>query len=234
MKKINFLLVTALVVVSIFASSCQSKKSVNLKSGLDSASYALGMLNGGGYRQNIATLPGEPINIDVFLAAFEESLRDENAKTKMTAEDANAFVQEFFTKAQETESSKLKEEGVKFLEENKTKSGVITTESGLQYQVITEGTGPKPTATDQVKVHYTGTLLDGTVFDSSLERGEPAVFGVGQVIPGWTEGLQIMPVGSKYIFWIPSDLAYGERGAGRDIAPHSTLKFEVELLEIVK
>ena len=110
----------------------------------------------------------------------------------------------------------------------------MTTERGLQYQVITEGTGAKPTETDKVKVHYTGTLLDGTKFDSSLDRGEPAEFGVNQVIKGWTEGLQIMPVGSKYIFWIPSELAYGERGAGRDIKPNSVLKFEVELLEIVK
>ena len=103
----------------------------------------------------------------------------------------------------------------------------------LKYQVITEGTGAKPTAEDHVKVHYTGTLLDGTKFDSSIDRGEPAEFPVSQVIKGWTEGLQLMPVGSKYIFWIPSDLAYGDRGAGQMIKPNSTLKFEVELLEIV-
>ena len=118
--------------------------------------------------------------------------------------------------------------------ENKTMSGVITTESGLQYQVVTEGKGAKPTADDKVKVHYTGTLLNGTKFDSSVDRGEPAEFGVGQVIKGWTEVLQLMPVGSKYIVWIPSELAYGERGAGADIRPNSTLKFEIELLEIVK
>ncbi len=234
MKKINFLLVTALAVVGIFASSCQSKKNVKLNSGVDSVSYAMGMLNGAGFRQYMVTLPGDPINIDILMAAFEESLRDENAATKMTPEEANAFIQEFFTKAQAAAGEKAKEEGVKFLEENKTKSGVITTESGLQYQVITEGTGPKPKESDRVKVHYTGSLIDGTVFESTLDSGEPAVFGVTQVIRGWTEGLQIMPVGSKYVFWIPSELAYGERGAGRDIGPNSTLKFELELLEIVE
>lgn len=234
MKKVNFLVIAAIVVAGIFTTSCNSKKSVKLNNGLDSASYALGILNGQGFRQNITTLPGDPINIDLLLAGFEETLRDENAETKMSFEDANAFIQDYFTRAQTESANKIKEEGEKFLEENKTKAGVITTESGLQYQVITEGTGPRPKATDKVKVHYTGTLLDGKVFDSSIERGEPATFGVGQVIAGWTEGLQIMPVGSKYVFWIPSDLAYGERGAGADIKPNSTLKFEVELLEIVE
>lgn len=234
MKKINFLVITAIVVAGIFTTSCNSKKSVKLTTGLDSASYALGILNGNGFRQNITTLPGDPIDVDLLLAGFEESLRDENAQTKMTMEEANAFIQEYFTRAQTESANKAKEEGQKFLDENKAKAGVITTLSGLQYQVITEGDGPRPKETDKVKVHYTGTLLDGTVFDSTAERGgEPAVFGVGQVIKGWTEGLQIMPVGSKYIFWIPSDLAYGERGAGADIKPNSTLKFEVELLEIV-
>lgn len=143
-------------------------------------------------------------------------------------------MQSYFVEAQAREAAAAKEESEKFLAENKTKEGVITTESGLQYQVITEGTGAKPTAEDRVKVHYTGTLLDGTKFDSSVDRGEPAEFGVSQVIPGWTEGLQIMPAGSKYIFWIPSELAYGERGAGQDIKPNSVLKFEVELLEVIK
>ena len=123
--------------------------------------------------------------------------------------------------------------GKEFLEANAKKDGVKVTASGLQYQVITEGTGVKPTAEDRVKVHYTGTLLDGTKFDSSVDRGEPAEFGVSQVIPGWTEGLQIMPAGSKYIFWIPSGLAYGERGAGQ-IPPYSTLVFDLELVSIVK
>lgn len=232
MKKVNYLVLTACVVVGIFASSCESRKSANLKTGIDSASYAIGILNGSGFRQNLSTLP-EPVSVDALLAGFEESFRDENGKFKMTPEEAQTYIQTYFDEAQKRISESNKTEGEKFLEENKAKSGVITTESGLQYQVITEGTGAKPTETDRVKVHYTGTLLDGTVFDSSVERGEPATFGVTQVIKGWTEGLQIMPVGSKYIFWIPSDLAYGERGAGGDIKPNSTLKFEVELLEIV-
>mgnify|MGYP000668244921 FL=1 len=153
---------------------------------------------------------------------------------KMTPQAAQAYVQTYFMEASARDAKKTKEEGEKFLAENKSKKDVFTTESGLQYQVVTEGTGDKPTATDKVKVHYTGTLLDGTKFDSSVDRGEPMEFPVNGVIKGWTEVLQLMPVGSKYIVWIPSDLAYGERGAGQDIKPNSTLKFEIELLEIVK
>ncbi|OAV72998.1 FKBP-type 22 kDa peptidyl-prolyl cis-trans isomerase [Bacteroidales bacterium Barb6] len=234
MRKLNYVLVAAFVAVNIFSSSCQSRKSVNLKTGADSAAYAIGILNGEGFKQNMATIPGDPINPEILLAAFEAALKGDTGSYKIKTSEAQEFMQTYFTEAQSRESSKTKEEGDKFLEENKTKADVITTESGLQYQVLTEGTGVKPVAEDQVRVHYTGTLLDGTVFDSSVERGEPAVFGVSQVIKGWQEGLQIMPVGSKYIFWIPSDLAYGDRGAGGDIKPGSTLKFEVELLEIVK
>lgn len=225
---------SAIVATGLFVSSCQSKGQVALKTGADSASYAIGLLNGGGFRQNLSTVPGDPLSTEILLAAFSTALNGDSAHFQMTVEDAQAFMQAYFTAIQEREAEKAKGEGEKFLEENKAKAGVITTESGLQYQVITEGTGVKPTESDRVKVHYTGTLIDGTVFDSSVERGEPATFGVNQVIKGWTEGLQIMPVGSKYIFWIPSELAYGERGAGQDIKPNSVLKFEVELLEIVK
>ena len=135
---------------------------------------------------------------------------------------------------QQRETEALKAEGEKFLAENKTKEGVVTTESGLQYKVLTEGSGAKPTEADRVKVHYTGKLLDGTVFDSSVQRGEPATFGVTQVIRGWQEVLQLMPAGSKYQVWIPSELAYGASGAGQMIKPHATLEFEVELLEIIR
>lgn len=231
MKKASVFVAAMAVAVGVSATSCDSKKSANLKSAIDSASYAIGVSTGAGYKENLKTLP-DSANVDALIAGFTEALKGQ--KTSMTPEAAQAFLQTYFMEASAKQATKAKEEGDKFLAENKTKEGIITTESGLQYKVVTEGKGVKPTAEDKVKVHYKGTLLDGKVFDSSIERGEPAEFGVGQVIKGWTEGLQLMPVGSKYTFWIPSDLAYGERGAGQDIKPNSVLVFEVELLEIVK
>ena len=234
MKKISIYVAAAIVALGVSSTSCDSKQNVNLKLAVDSASYAIGVNTGAGYKENLKTLPGGKANVDALIAGFITALKGDSAALKMTPEAAQAYLQTYFTEAQARDSKKIKEEGEAFLAENKTKSGVLTTESGLQYQVLTEGKGAKPTAADKVKVHYTGTLLDGTKFDSSVDRGEPAEFGVGQVIKGWTEGLQIMPVGSKYIFWIPAELAYGEQGAGADIKPGSTLKFEVELLDIVK
>ena len=235
MKKLSVLVATAIVALGAFSTSCgDARKSASLKTSVDSASYAIGISTGAGYKENLKTLPGGEANIDDLIAGFIQALEGDSSAMKMTPQEAQQYLQTYFIEAQAREARETKEAGEKFLAENKTKEGVITTESGLQYKVITEGTGAKPTKDDKVKVHYTGTLLDGTKFGSSLDRGEPAQFGVGQVIKGWTEGLQIMPVGSKYIFWIPSDLAYGERGAGRDIKPNSVLKFEVELLEIVK
>lgn len=230
MKKVS-VLVAAAVVSGMFFTSCGPKTNVSLKSDVDSVSYAIGVSTGLGYKENLKTLPGAEANVDALIAGFVQAIKGDS--TKMNMEEAREYMQKYFVEASAKEANKTKEEGEKFLADNKTKSGVITTESGLQYQVITEGTGVKPTAEDHVKVHYTGTLLDGTKFDSSIDRGEPAEFPVSQVIKGWTEGLQLMPVGSKYIFWIPSDLAYGDRGAGQMIKPNSTLKFEVELLEIV-
>lgn len=232
MKKLSMLVTTAIVALGTVATSCDSHKSANLKTATDSASYAIGVSTGANYKENLKTFPGGEANLDVLIAGFVQAIKGDS--TKMSMEEAQAYLQTYFVEAQAREAAKLKEEGEKFLTENKAKEGVITTPSGLQYKVEVEGTGAKPTAEDQVKVHYTGTLLDGTKFDSSLDRGEPLVFGVGNVIKGWTEGLQIMPVGSKYTFWIPSDLGYGERGAGQDIKPNSVLKFEIELLEIVK
>ena len=232
MKKVSVLAAAAAVTLGMFFISCGSKTNVSLKSDVDSVSYAIGVSTGLGYKENLKTLPGGEVNVDALIAGFIQAIKGDS--TKMNMEQAREYMQKYFVEASAKEANKTKEEGEKFLAENKKKSGVITTESGLQYQVITEGTGAKPTAEDHVKVHYTGTLLDGTKFDSSVDRGEPAEFPVSQVIKGWTEGLQLMPVGSKYIFWIPSDLAYGDRGAGQMIKPNSTLKFEVELLEIVK
>lgn len=233
MKKVNVLVAALAVTLGMMATSCgDSQTNVSLKNDVDSVSYAIGVNIGTGIHNQLKTLPGAEANVDVLLAGLATTLKGDSAK--MDVKDAIQYIQNYYTVASAKEATKNKEEGEKFLAENGKKSGVITTESGLQYQVMTEGTGAKPTATDKVKVHYTGTLLDGTKFDSSVDRGEPAVFGVNQVIKGWQEGLQLMPVGSKYIFWIPSELAYGTRGAGGDIKPNSVLKFEVELLEIVK
>ncbi|MGM9805516.1 MAG: FKBP-type peptidyl-prolyl cis-trans isomerase [Candidatus Aphodosoma sp.] len=164
---------------------------------------------------------------------------EENAIMK--GEEAQNYLNAIFEARSAREAAKADEiaaankaKGEAFLAENAGKEGVISTGSGLQYKVVTMGDGAKPSATDKVKVHYHGTLTDGTVFDSSVERGEPSEFPVDGVIKGWTEGLQLMPVGSKFIFYIPYDLAYGERGAGSDIGPCETLVFEVELLDIVK
>lgn len=234
MKKMNVLVATALIALSVSATSCDSKRSANLKAGVDSASYAIGVANGAMFKESLKGMPGDPVNVDALLAGFEASMKGDSSSLKMTAEQAQTFLQTYFMEAQAKVSAAQKAEGDKFLAENKTKAGVITTESGLQYKVVKEGTGAKPAAEDKVKVQYTGKTLDGKVFDSSVERGQPAEFVVNQVIKGWTEGLQIMPVGSKYIFWIPSELAYGEHGAGQDIKPNSTLEFEVELIDIVK
>ncbi|MDD6836610.1 MAG: FKBP-type peptidyl-prolyl cis-trans isomerase, partial [bacterium] len=221
MKKISVLVATVIVAMSASFTSCDSHKSASLKTAVDSASYAIGINTGANYRTNLKTLPGGEANIDDLIAGFIQAIKGDSAAMKMTPETAQQYLQTYFVEASAKEAAQNKEAGEKFLAENKTKEGVITTESGLQYKVEKEGTGEKPTAADRVKVHYTGTLLDGTKFDSSVDRGEPAEFGVSQVIRGWTEGLQIMPAGSKYIFWIPSDLAYGERGAGQDIKPNS-------------
>ena len=232
MKKFSVLATVAIASLGIFATSCDSHPTANLKTAVDSASYAIGVSTGAGYKENLKTLPGGEANIDALIAGFVQAIKGDS--TKMTPQAAQTYLQTYFVEAQAREAKKTKEEGEKFLAENKTKDGVFTTESGLQYKIEKEGDGPKPKATDKVKVHYTGTLLDGTKFDSSIDRGEPLVFNLNNVIKGWTEGVQIMPVGSKYIFWIPAELAYGERGAGQDIKPNSTLKFEIELLDIVK
>lgn len=233
--KNGIILFMAVVMVIALASCSQmgGNKTVKLETEVDSASYAIGVLVGANNKQQLENVPGgADMNLEAMVAAFRQTSLGE--ETAMTEEEANGIIQNFFQKAGEKESQKSLEEGNAFLEQNKTREGVTTTESGLQYEVLTAGTGEKPAAEDQVRVHYHGTLIDGTVFDSSVDRGEPAVFGVNQVIPGWTEALQLMPVGSKWKIYLPSSIAYGEQGAGRDIGPNTTLIFEVELLEIVK
>lgn len=149
-------------------------------------------------------------------------------------EECQKIINEYLTELQSKAESLAKEAGVKFLKENKTREGIKETASGLQYVVEKEGEGQRPTAEDEVTVHYTGRLLDGTVFDSSVSRGEPATFPLNRVIPGWTEGVQLMKEGAKYTFFIPSDLAYGAQGVPNAIPPHSTLIFDVELIKVIK
>ncbi|MDR1408331.1 MAG: FKBP-type peptidyl-prolyl cis-trans isomerase [Tannerella sp.] len=238
MKKISVLMMSVMAAV-LFAASCNQSggkgisTDVNLKTAVDSASYAIGVNFGSGLKTNLATLPGEKANVEAVIAGFAAAIQDESLK--IDQQTAMTYLNQYVTGLQSREAEETKAEGEAFLNANKTKDGVITTESGLQYKVLKEGSSKiKPTINDQVKVHYTGKLLDGTVFDSSVERGEPVTFALTQVVRGWTEALQIMPEGSKYQVWIPSDLGYGEGGAGQMIKPNSTLEFEIELLEVVR
>ncbi len=196
---------------------------------VEKRSYALGCDIG----NNLKTM-GLPIEKDAFAQGVVDAI---NGKLAMTMEELNAqfaLINKELEEKQRQMADVEKEVGVKFLAENKTKEGIVETKSGLQYKVVTLGTGKKPSATDTVKVHYHGTLIDGTVFDSSIQRGEPIEFPLNRVIKGWTEGLQLMPIGSKFIFYIPGDLAYGEASPSPLIKPNSTLIFEVELLDIRK
>jgi len=193
---------------------------------MDKLSYAVGM----SMASNLMNSGLKNIDVDSFVKAFNDVMN--NNALSIEPQEANQILQDYFSKQQEEMLNKNIEEGKTFLAENSKKEGVTTLPSGLQYEVITEGSGDKPKATDSVKCHYHGTLLDGTVFDSSVQRGQPAVFGVNQVIKGWVEALQLMSVGSKWKLFIPSNLAYGEQGAGNSIEPNSTLIFEVELLGI--
>lgn len=201
---------------------------VVLKTQADSLSAAIGV----SFANSLSSQGINSINTELLTKTITSALKGE--KTAFAPEDANMFIQGYFQKLMEEKGAVVRVEGEKFLEENKKKQGVVTTESGLQYQIIKTGEGAKPAATDKVKTHYHGTLTNGTVFDSSVDRGEPVEFPVNGVIKGWTEALQLMPVGSKWKLFIPYQLAYGERAAGPQIPAYSALVFEVELLEIVK
>ena len=193
---------------------------------IDSVSYSLGVNIG----ENIkAQFPD--IDLNNFEAAIKDVL-DNKKEPKITGADAQKVIQDFFKKQQAKASESVIEEGEKFLIDNAKRNEVTTLESGLQYEILKTGEGPKPSLNDQVTTHYHGTLIDGTVFDSSVDRGEPATFPVSGVIKGWTEALQLMNVGSKWKLFVPYDLAYGERGAGPQIGPFTTLVFEVELIKI--
>lgn len=225
-------LLIALFSLGFLACQSNTQNKVELKTQKDSISYTIGMDIGKNLKnQKIDIVPE-------ILAKGISDILDSN-QTLLTEEQTEAVIaqlqQQLMARHQEMidmQKEKNKKEGDEFLAENKKKTDVVTLPSGLQYKVIKMGTGPKPKATDKVTVHYKGTLIDGTEFDNSYTRGEPATFTVNQVIKGWTEALQLMPLGSKWIIYIPPDLAYGEQGAGQVIQPNSTLIFEVELIKI--
>lgn len=235
MKNILKSLIGILIITSFTACTNQIGKTPKMETNMDSVSYAIGVWLGSGP----ANVPEKDlINAELLKRGFMDAV-SEDTDAEFTQMQAQTILQKWSQDQQAIQMKKDKEdeagriqEGKDFLAANKEKPGVIETESGLQYRVIKEGNGKTPLATDKVKVDYTGKLIDGTVFDSSKERGTPAEFNVNQVIPGWTEALQLMKEGSIYELYIPSDLAYGQRAAGDKIKPYSTLIFEVELLEV--
>lgn len=195
---------------------------------MDKVSYALGLSLG----SNLQSSGISGINVEKLAKGIKDVL--EQNKTEISFEEAQSVINEYFEKLQSSVGEQALEEGKAFLAENGKREGIVTLPSGLQYEIVTKGNGAVPKASDKVKVHYHGTLISGQVFDSSVRRGEPATFGVTQVIQGWIEALQLMPVGSKWKLFIPSNLAYGKQGAGQSIGPNTALIFEVELLDIVK
>lgn len=195
---------------------------------MDKVSYALGLSIGNNFQSSGI----KQLQVADFVTGLEDVLGEK--QPAISYEEAKQVINDYFMKLQQERLEINKQAGAEFLEINRHKAGVVELPSGLQYEILKQGTGAKPSANDKVKCHYHGTLINGTVFDSSVQRGEPATFGVSQVIPGWVEALQLMPVGSKWRLFIPSNLAYGEHGAGDVIEPNSTLIFDVELLDIVK
>ncbi len=194
---------------------------------MEKVSYALGLSLG----NNLLSSGINNLNYTKLIKGIQDVI--EQNKPEISYQEAQTLINDFFQELQAKASEGTIKQGEEFLELNGKRSEVVTLASGLQYEIITKGTGNIPKASDKVSVHYHGTLIDGNVFDSSVNRGEPATFGVTQVISGWVEALQLMPVGSKWKLFIPSELAYGAQGAGQQIGPHTTLIFEVELLDIV-
>ena len=210
--------------IALAAAASAVAQDVAVETEEDKVSYGVGMMMGEQLKQF-----GD-IDYEMLIAGLRA--QKEGGETAITIEEAQAAIMAQQQEAAEAAAAEASAASEQYLEENAAREEVTVTDSGLQYEVLEEGDGPKPTVDDTVSVHYVGTLLDGTEFDSSIARGEPAEFPLKGVIPGWTEGVQLMNVGSKYRFVIPSDLAYGERGAGQAIGPGETLVFEVELLEI--
>lgn len=228
-----FLLLFLFIGVDGYAQKKNKKKkskagteTLQLKNELDSVSYALGM----GMAKNLSSSGLDSLSIASFNAGLTAVF--EGDSTLISADSIQVLLKTYFMDLAAKEGERNKAKGEAFLAENKLRPEVKTTESGLQYEIITSGQGPSPGPSDQVTVHYEGKLLDGTVFDSSYERDQEIQFSLNQVIPGWTEGLQLMQPGGKYLLYVPSDLAYGERGAGGDIPPNSTLIFTIELLGV--
>lgn len=207
-------------------SSKGKNKPMELKTEIDSVSYGIGV----NIARNLKSQGIDGLSADAFMNGFQD-IMEEN-ELALSEQEAMTFVNNYLTKKQMEQVEKNKKEGADFLAENAKRENVTVLPSGLQYEILVEGNGPIPTASQKVKTHYHGTLIDGTVFDSSVERGEPISFPVMGVIKGWQEALQIMPVGSKWKLYIPYDLAYGERGSGPKIGPFSTLIFEIELIAI--
>lgn len=217
---------TELTTLKAQLAELKKPKVANLSDEHKKASYGLGVL----VATNLKGQGGDSLDLESLYFGIQDVF--EKKELIMKEQECSMIVQTYMQQAMETKVTKMKAEGQAFLESNKGKEGIKVTASGLQYQVISAGSGKTPSASDNVTVHYTGKLVNGNVFDSSVERGQPATFGVGQVISGWTEALQLMREGDKWILFIPSELGYGERGAGGQIPPHSTLIFEVELIKV--
>ena len=227
MKKISVLF----LLTAIISTPLAAQQNTRLTSAVDSVCYAIGVLNGAGLKESMQQFPGGKFNLNAIAEAFVHALTGNAETLLINSDEAQNYFQAYMMEMTVKEAEEAKIEESRFLAENKTKTDVITTESGLQYKVLKLGEGDKPAQSDIVTVHYTGSLLDGTVFDSSETRGEPITIGVNQVIQGWTEILQLMPLGSRYIAWVPSELGYGAQGNG-PIKPNSTLIFELELLGV--
>lgn len=229
--KVNYLLISMTIIATFIALSCKTQdkvenKKIELNSEKEKASYALGMQIGNNLAQQGID---NYLELEIIIAGLKDQL---SGKAMLEVTETDMILQKFFEEIQKEQSGDKISEGEAFLKENAKRDEVVTLPSGLQYEILVEGDGPIPTATSTVKTHYKGTLLNGTVFDSSYDRGEPTSFPVNRVIAGWTEALQLMPVGSKWKLYIPYNLAYGERGAGQLIGPYETLIFEIELLDI--